>query len=410
MRQIVAALFLGGVLLSGGPLRPVSAQVYSAIDARRHGMELDWVSVTRLDRSDDRVQSAIATMINVEGKPEFRVLILTQRGSLEVIDGGSGSRLWNVQVGNRQYPTLGPTISDRYVSAINGSTLYVYDQADGELIYSVRLDFVPSAAPTLGPDHVYVPSMPGRVSAYQLPHAWKPLEFGDEPKAEEPWHVASAGRPHVRPLVTPRSMSWNTSRYLYVCDVHRPKVRYRMETDQEIVAESAYWAPNLIVASRDGHVYAVDERRGESVWRFSAASPISSAPVVLDGDAYIVLNGGGMYCVSAYKGEERWLVPDVRMVLAVSPTRVYAGDIYGQTLVLDKATGALVDRLDTTEVLSASVRPTNLSNDRLIIVSDLGLVHCLHESTLQEPVPHRQPVLPSELPPPAAGAPPTTGP
>ncbi len=80
--------------------------------------------------------------------------------------------------------------------------------------------------------------------------------------------------------------------------------------------------------------------------------------------------------------------PASRKVLAASKQRVYAADAVGRLMVLDGKTGAIVDGLST-ELLP--IKLTNSETDRLFLADKTGLVQCLHEIGLTEPVLRRLP-------------------
>jgi len=378
------------------PGQAVRSQVLSRIDLLRHGLEQPWATQIQMDRSEDRVENVAVALTEVNGKHAVRMLVQTRRGVVQAIDAESGRKLWNVQVGNRDYPTFRPAANYRInrekqaegrVAVVNGTTLYIYDLETGAALREISLKSAPNAAPAMGTEWAYVPELANRISAYNVV---------DE--TVEPWHVASAGRPFVPPLITADSLVWaTTAGHVYVGLTYLPSPRFRLETDREITAETAHWAPYVYVASKDGFVYAVHVINGHKIWEFSAGQPIDQTPVAVDGAVYIMVDTGGMFRVDAATGEEGWFAPGVRQVLSVSPTRVYTIDEQGRMLVLDKQTGARLDLLNT-ELLD--LRVTNIVTDRIYLGTTSGLLQCLHERELVEPVIHHQPVI---APPPKPG-------
>lgn len=386
--------FLG--FAAEAPAQLVRSQVLSRIDMLQHGLEQPWATQVQLDRSEDRVENVAEALTQVDGKPTVRLLVQTRRGVVQAIDAQTGRRLWNIQVGNRNHVTFRPAANYRInrdqqaegrVAIVNGTTLFIYDLETGAALREISLLSAPNAAPALGTEWAYVPELANRISAYNVV---------DE--AAEPWHVASAGRPFVPPLVTADSIVWaTTAGYVYVGETFTPNARFRLETDRDITAETAYWAPYAYVASKDGFIYAVHTINGQKIWQFAAGQPMDHAPVAVDGAVYAMIDTGGMYQLDAVTGHERWFAPGVRQVLSVSPTRVYSIDEQGRMLVLDKQSGSRLDLLNT-ELLD--LRPTNILTDRVYLGSSTGLLQCLHERELTEPVIHFQPVI---APPPKPG-------
>jgi outer membrane protein assembly factor BamB len=370
--------------------------VLSRIDMLRHGLEQPWVTAIQMDRSEDRVENVAVVLTQVNGKDAIRLLVQTRRGVVEAIDGETGRKLWNAQVGNRDYPTFRPAGNFRInrdkqaegrAAVVNGSTVYIYDLETGLPLRQIVLRSPATAAPAMGTEWVYIPELSNSIGAYNVVE-----------EAVEPWRLASAGRPFVPPLVTVESLVWaTTAGHVYVGQTYSPSPRFRLETEREITAETAYWAPYVYVASKDGFVYAVHSINGQKIWEFSAGHPMEQAPVALDGAVYALVDTGGMFQLDAATGQERWWAPGVRQVLSVSPTRIYTIDEQGRMLVLDKQTGSRLDLLNT-ELLN--LRVLNIQSDRIYLGSDNGILQCLHERELVEPVIYHQPII---APPPKPG-------
>jgi hypothetical protein len=132
----------------------------------------------------------------------------------------------------------------------------------------------------------------------------------------------------------------------------------------------------------------MDEMTGVIRWRFSAGTAVNEQPVAIDDLVFVIPELGGMTCLEAGDGATRWFVPNIRQFLAASPTRVYAADEFGQTLVLDVKTGGRVDTLPT---MFLPLKFANLHNDRLFLGTRTGMLMCLHEESLAEPAVHRLP-------------------
>jgi outer membrane protein assembly factor BamB len=70
------------------------------------------------------------------------------------------------------------------------------------------------------------------------------------------------------------------------------------------------------------HVFCVDAKNGEEIWRFRTAGQTESSPAVVNGKVYIGAGNDGVYCLDAEKGKKIWRFPhdDAGM-----KTRVAAG-------------------------------------------------------------------------------------
>jgi hypothetical protein len=101
-----------------------------------------------------------------------------------------------------------------------------------------------------------------------------------------------------------------------------------------------------------------------------------------------------MHCLSTENGEQLWQAGRVERFVAASPERVYGMDRWSNMYILDRATGALRARVSS----RGSTMPlVNQQTDRLYLASPTGLVQCLHEIGIEEPIQYIAPPLPEKL-------------
>ena len=199
-------------------------------------------------------------------------------------------------------------------------------------------------------------------------------------------------------------VAWSTDKgFLCVAKVDRNSGKtfdllYSIRTDKPIVCSPAYVPPvdrdsstagGLIFAgSQDGYIYGIHENGGDVAWRFPTGSPILESPVALGPFVFVANEAGNLYCLNAKDGIEKWAGPaaNVTRFLAASRGRVYAADPTGQVQVLDARRGT---PLATIPLESAPLKLTNVESDRLYVASPTGLVQCLHESELAQPLSRR---------------------
>jgi len=405
--------------------------------ARRHGLARPWFTQVRLDSSRAEISHIVFDAkreIALKGEGTLTIpdtlFVQTNQAVLHAIDAETGQTLWASQVGRRGHPSLRPGVNENFVAVVNGSYLYIVNRASGKLLWMSQLEDAPGAGAALSKNRVYVPMVNGLVVSYLLEPMKDPLEeLGlirdlkdltpeeqEEQEAERrkairisqesapPLACRSYGRALVQPFVTRQTdeeeyVSWPTDRgFLFVGYVARRKnhftMAYRLATEAGIAAQPTYSPadPNdpgasgvIYAASRDGFVHAVSEESGDPLWRFSAAEPILEPPVVIDQDVYVVTQPGGMYCLDAETGAEKWWAHQVAQFIAASNDRVYVADKLNRIAVLRTASGA---RLDTIGVRGMDIKIINSQTDRIYLASDTGLIHCLHELELSEPVRH----------------------
>jgi hypothetical protein len=220
-----------------------------------------------------------------------------------------------------------------------------------------------------------------------------------------PLFCQSEGRSLAQPLVTHENVAeeyvtWPTDKgYLNVGCVNRQDERsltlkYRMGTNAPIVARPAYLPPDpkvlgdsgvILAVSRDGFIYAVRESDGSLLWRFATAEPIVEGPAVIDDRVYVATQPGGMYCLDIKSGKSLWWAPNVMRFVAASQARVYVVDRWDRIEVLAASSGA---RLDTIAAERIPVKFLNTDNDRIFLADSAGVIQCLHEIELREPLEH----------------------
>ncbi len=92
-----------------------------------------------------------------------------------------------------------------------------------------------------------------------------------------------------------------------------------------------------------------------------------------------------MYGLDAKTGKNLWWTPGAMQFVAASKARVYATDSIGRILVCDSANG---NRLDTIAAEDSPVKLANCDTDRIYLIGHGGLIQCLHEMELDEPIYH----------------------
>jgi len=454
MRSYAFLLALvGALVVSDRSLAATGSRIISEPAARRHGLTRPWFTQIQMDRARARI-----TYVVLDAGTLF---VQTDQSRLYALDAETGQTLWAAQVGRRDHPSFAPAANEYSVAVINGTYLYILRREDGKLLWSTQLDQAPGAAAVMSPRRAYVAMINGQVFSYLLETMKDPLaelglvrkKEGALPKGEEilpggeetssqeevgeKEDVAEAqrkelveisqeyvpalvcqsyGRALVQPLVThcdedKEYVAWATDRgYVFVGNVVEREeqfaIRYKLETEAGIAARPTYSPPNpnivpdsgvVYAASRDGFVHAVLEQDGSSLWRFSTGEPILHRPVVIGESVYVITQPGGMYCLDAKTGMEKWWTHDMAQFVAASKDRLYVADKLGRILVLSAASGA---RLDTIPAQGLDIKLLNTQNDRLYVATATGLVQCLHEIELTEPLVHaKPPQLPVETAP-----------
>ncbi len=396
-------------------------QLWSAAEAQRHGLVRAWFGQVQMDPARSRVQDLCLY--------EDIFLVQTDRAILHAFEAETGRTQWAVLVGSATRPSLQPAINSQLVAIVNGSTLFLLNRIDGKILWKTQLDGFPGAGPTLANDRVYVPMLEGLIYSYHLQPAKDPREALGELRAssrkkqkespeERRTRMAELrlSQEKVRPVVcqslghtmTPLQVGFEDAReqlvvwpshlgYLFigVFDKLEEKltIRHRLQTEKAISAPPAYLPPDpkkraeggvFFTANHDGYVWAIAEKSGNILWKFATGRTIERSPTLIDEQLFVTTLDGGMYCLEASTGKLIWYVPEVVQFVTASKDRVYAVDKLSRIHVLDRTKG---NRLDAFSVLG-QILLTNTENDRIYMATPSGLVQCLHEIELAQPVEH----------------------
>jgi outer membrane protein assembly factor BamB len=162
---------------------------------------------------------------------------------------------------------------------------------------------------------------------------------------------------------------------------HSPRVKWKFHTNGYVDSTPAVANGVVYAGSNDGNLYAVAQGSGTLRWRFKTGSRVASSPAVSDGLVYFGSYDGNFYALHASSGKLAWkfktggerrfegthlhgslpapeVMPDPFDVYLSSPAvwhdTVYFGSGDGNVYALNAATGALVWKFKTGDVVHAS--------------------------------------------------------
>ncbi len=312
------------------------------------------------------------------------LVIQTDAGTIHAVDAETGVTRWIRNVGDPRHPTLRAAVNQKWVAVINGSWVYVLDRRDGRLLWSTRSEVPPGAGPALSSQRVYVPALDGKVFAYRIDHLIeRPVEdFAvraermlaaqrsgsavDLAQRVVPLVSQSFGAVIIQPILTHEEpgeerVAWGTDHsYIFLGVINRRTAEdfpflYRVDAAGGIVGQPTYLRADpskgrnfgmLFVVSRGGFVYAIRERDGKALWRFSVGEPIYEPVAAIGDDVFVTSVLGRLCCLSLADGSEKWSVPRIKKFIAASNDRVYGVDVLDQLQILTRAEGKFISSLD----------------------------------------------------------------
>lgn len=186
------------------------------------------------------------------------------------------------------------------------------------------------------------------------------------PAAAQGMYRGDAARTGVLPAQAPRQFR---------------RVKWSFPTGQRIVSSPVWHDGAVLFGSDDGNLYSVDAASGRQRWMLATDGSVSSTPAVAGGRVYVLSFDGRLYAAHAGTGEVLWkfategerrfearglhgarprsqTFADPFDVYLSSPLvadgRVYFGSSDGHVYALDAASGALLWKHRTGDVVHAS--------------------------------------------------------
>jgi outer membrane protein assembly factor BamB len=390
-----------------------------------HGLKSAWTAQMEIDHSRSRVTHARLYA--------GALYVLSDRGMIAAYDAETGKPLWDSakQIGDPSMACFEPAVNENLLALVNGTRLYVLNRFNGEVLWDTSLTGCPATGPALSEHRVYVPMNAGLVTSYLLKPLLDPVkDLGKakaKPKVAEPepellsrenFKLAqesgavlacqSTGDPTSAPVVLHKVeddvVAWPTNAgYLFISQIEHGvfdhfTTKFRLETGAGISVAPTYLPPRTSLATRDrgiifavsrsGRVFSIDEKTGESLWQFDAVDPIVQSAAALGDQVFVTTELGGMHCLDAASGAQKWWAPDAAQFVSMSNNRIYAATRANQLLILNASNGA---RLDAMNIAATPIRVMNQQTDRIYLLSDRGAIQCLHEEGLATPLAYNVP-------------------
>lgn len=321
----------------------------------------------------------IETELRTVDVPLVRLITLTDRGQLEVLDAESGQTLWREDVGDpgRQYYSIG--CSDKYVAVVNGSQLFVLSIENGALVKQAELERPPLFGPAIAGELAIVPGLLGSIEGVYVTDV-KRDDF-----------VLMASGPPAAPMTgaieTDKIAIPTETGFVFVVHTDgRPGADFRLATSGKVVAPLAVGTgERFFFATTAGQVYGMQAtKNGRVLWTVPLGEPVTEQ-VLLDGDRVFVCTAyGNVFALDASSGELLWdaPAPGAREILGVTAGHVYALRNAGGTSVIDANNGKVVRNLYGLQP-AGSVQ--NSLTDRLYLVSRRGTLQCLRPEISELP-------------------------
>ncbi len=301
---------------------------------------------------------------------------LTNNGIVETLDAETGAVIWRTEAGKSTLPMFGPGVSDDYVAVTNGNTLYVYELATGNIVTTRKLIHTPTASPTVLRDKAIVPSIDGRLVAYDIKK---------EVIAPGVLRTGTENRLGITISANHQFLSWPTGNRLVQARMDKLPVLWNSISVREPILSGPVATQNGFLACTEaGTVFHCSTVRDDALfWKTRLAVQVSQSPLVSKDLGFILSDDGFLFALRLENGVDAWGYQpgNIRNVVAVGKKHVYAKDSRNALVAFDLATGVEAAR---TNLILPDVLPNSVT-DRLLFITKQGQVTCLRESDALSP-------------------------
>jgi outer membrane protein assembly factor BamB len=204
------------------------------------------------------------------------------------------------------------------------------------------------------------------------------------------WTYTGDGRIDQAPLLTPRDpdhpgyvMLSGHDGSVVVSSKIESNIVGKTDVGSAISAPMNHYGDTAYVPTESGRVLALSIEFSRPVWRVGLGGAISERPAVTDEDVYAVSSRGGLHRIDRVKGDMLWTNSKAVHFLAESKKVVYALDKLGNLLLIDRARGTELSRLDARDFTEPI---QNDYTDRVYLAANDGLIFCMRERDNAKPL------------------------
>ena len=308
--------------------------------------------------------------------PQTTLYVLTDASLLQAIDAETGKTLWKATVGRPDLASVGPSVSDDYVSVINGLKLHVFNAHTGHRIWTEPIAHAAGVRPVLIDQLVFVPSVSGEVFGYDIQDRLR-----DVPSFRSFGRILSPATRMEKHLI------WADDKgYVNIAGAYQYNVEYMLETNSRLSTSPIFHPPNtLLFATHHGTLYAYDLPKPNLRWRYPTGQRTYGEPVVVGDRVYFITDISGLNCITLVDGQRVWSAPTIVKFIAATQEHLYVVDRARHLVKLDARTGS---RLAEVRVDDMDLVLVNRLTDRIFIGTRRGLIQCVHEEANRWPVIH----------------------
>ncbi|MFD2375737.1 outer membrane protein assembly factor BamB family protein [Haloarchaeobius iranensis] len=215
---------------------------------------------------------------------------------LVAVDIADGSRKWTFERPTTIQSTPAIRNGSVYVADINGTVYSVSKSGDEEWQTNISGD-VGFSAVSLASDDVFIQTDDGA------------LHCLDASNGEQRWSTPAHGRPaqsNLAPAVLDSAV-YVSQDQLRAYDTSDGSQIWESSLAERVRTAPSVDNSHVYAGSKDGTLFAVDRRTGETRWSYSTGGELrSSTPVLADESVYAGNLAGKLFSINASDGTENW--------------------------------------------------------------------------------------------------------
>lgn len=358
----------------------------------RFGLELAWWGHATINPSRDRVRHFVAD--------EETLYVQSTAGTVTAFDSETGKQLWAQQIGFQDASSYPVITNDRLALISSGMQMYAINKWTGKVIWQIKLPGLPSTSPSTDDTQLYFGALDGSVYALDLDKINELYKENLLPQWSEEtykWRYQTGGVIISPPLSTGRIVNFaSTDRSLYSVAATTRDLQFQFEVDDPLSAHIGQSGDFLFLATAGDRIFCVNRNNGAVRWEYPTGLPIRQSPVIIDNDVYVFPENGGMFCLSATSGNQKWWRGQMQEFIAATRKRVYVTDTNKNIAVLTRDKGEFIGMIRLNHFTN---RISNERTDRIFLATKSGIIACLKEKGEEFPIyhkyPERRPIMPA---------------
>jgi outer membrane protein assembly factor BamB len=355
---------LDRLIVEGKPTKPVPTLGMDGAQARAAKLVKTYAVLGR--------QLTVTTF----SEPVIYVVTLASNGILSAFDGESGEVLWQTSLPHAGLQLLGPGVSDDYVTVVNGNYYFVMSLKSGSLVATRVLEHTATSAPVPLKNKILVPSIGGRVAAYDIENPLRSPVVLRAGKENRNGTAISSNREFI---------AWTNQKSLFMIHSEREPTMWAKVNAGDVVQSRPLATPQgfLFTTNNGVVIHATTDRTGSYLWRANIALQTGRPPVVGNDRVFLVADDGEVQCLDLQTGKALWptTTKNIDLVLGVGKEHIYARDTSGMLESIRISDGKVDGQ---TTALLPEVIPNSI-HDRFFVVTRNGHLTCLREKGALKP-------------------------